>query len=83
MECRGITVFFRYWVEFDDEGGIRDLHIDKHEGCAEYIVKLIPIDRTQEFQEELEKSIFESKYKFKKFNTELEKISKDLRRIKI
>jgi len=76
-------MIFRYWVEFDDEGTIKSLYVDKQEGCEEYIVKLIPIDRVQESTEELEKSIMESKHKFKKFSTELEKITKGLRRIKI
>lgn len=76
-------MIFRYWVEFDDEGEIKSLHKSNKEGRKEYIVKLIPIDRIQESQEELEKSILESKYKFKKFSTELEKVAKDLRRIRI
>lgn len=76
-------MIFRYWVEFDDEGEIKSLHKSNKEGRKEYIVKLIPIDRIQESQEELEKSILESKYKFKKFSTELEKVAKSLRRIKI
>ncbi len=76
-------MLFRYWVEFDGEGEINALHRSKEPNCKEYIIKLIPIDRTHEAQEELEKSILESKYKFKKFSTELEKVAKDLRRIKI
>ncbi len=83
MACRGAVVIFRYWVEFDDEGEIKSLHKSNKEGCKEYIVKLITIDRMQEAHEELEKSILESKYKFKKFSTELEKAAKDLRRIRI
>ena len=76
-------MIFRYWVEFDVDGEIKSLHLDKQEDCKEYIVKLMPIDRVQESTEELEKSIMESKHKFKKFSTELEKVTKGLRRIKI
>jgi len=76
-------MIFRYWVQFDDEGEIESLNLDKQKGCEEYIVKLIPIDRVQESTEELEKSIMESKHQFKKFKTEVEKVTKGLRRIKI
>lgn len=82
-------MIFKYWVEFDEEGGIAELHKSKAgcKGCKEYIVKLIPIDRKAEElnkkADEFVKSAEKASQSLKKFRTEFEKTTKDLRRIKI
>ncbi len=80
-------MIFRYWVEFDGEGGIEALHGSKQEGCKEYVVKLIPIDRKkEELDKQSDKFIKSVDYAVKgakKFTTEIEKVTKELRRIKI
>ena len=83
-------MIFKYWVEFDKDGGIKVLHRSKDEcetSCKEYIVKLIPIDRKNE---ELTKSAEEAAESakrivkgIKKLDTEVHKVIKDLRRFKI
>ena len=80
-------MIFRYWVEFDGEGGIEALHGSKQEGCKEYVVKLIPIDRRKEEldkqSDEFVKSVEHAVKGSKKFTTEIEKVTKELRRFKI
>ena len=80
-------MIFKYWVEFDDDGEIVELHKSKHDECKEYIVKLIPIDRKieelNEKADEFVKSAEKASQSIKKFRTEFEKTTKDLRRIKI
>lgn len=81
-------MIFRYWVRFDENGDISGFSKSKAdcEGCKEYIVKLIPIDRqnedlkasTDRFLETTERTLGG----MKKFRTELDKVAKDLRRIK-
>jgi hypothetical protein len=44
-------MLFKYWIEFDEDGEIKELYKSKYEckvPCKEYIVKLIPIDRKNE-----------------------------------
>lgn len=80
-------MIFKYWVKFDEEGEIAELHKSKVKGCKEYIVKLISIDRkTEELNkkaDEFVKSAEKASQSLKKFRTEFEKTTKDLRRIKI
>jgi len=82
-------MLFKYFIEFDDLGGIKKFCKSK-KGCKdgkEYIVKLIPIDRRQEelkqkaakFGKIADKLLFDTK----KFDTELNKMLKDLRRKRI
>ena len=80
-------MIFKYFVEFDNDGEIKALHKDKVEGAKEYIVKLIPIERSEkelpEFGNRVLKSAEEVLSGTKKFRREIDKITKDLRRIKI
>jgi len=49
MEYRSLV--YKYWVEFDDDGEIKEVHRSKYDCkscCNEYIVKLIPIKRSIE-----------------------------------
>jgi len=81
-------MLFRYFIEFDDLGEIKSFHKSKEEckNCKEYLVKLILIDRRQEeaeqnadkFNKVADKLLFDAK----KFDTELNKALKGLRRIK-
>lgn len=86
-------MLFKYFVEFDEEGEIKNFYKSKNEckGCKEYLVKLIPIDRkqTNEATKELEQQLtkmdniaVELLKKGKKLNTEFDKVVKDLRRIR-
>jgi DNA repair exonuclease SbcCD ATPase subunit len=80
-------MIFTYWVEFSDDGEIAELHKSKVKGCKEYVVKLIPIDRKiedlNERAAEFVKSAEKASKSMKKFQTEFEKTTKDLRRIKL
>jgi len=82
-------MIFKYWIEFDDEGEITHLYRYNPNipGCEEYIIKLIPIDRKMEDLDkkanEFVKSVDKASKSIKKFETEFEKATKDLRRIKI
>lgn len=52
-------LLFKYWIEFDDDGEIKNCYKDKPESvkdCKEYIVKLVPIDRDRE-------SLYSGKFK--------------------
>lgn len=82
----------RYWVEFDEEGDIKSVHKNKYDcesPCEEYIVKLIPISRTETQLDELEQQAVDLEKSGRKIHlntnklkTELEKLSRDVRRIK-
>jgi len=83
----------RYWVEFDDEGDIKSVHKNKYDcesPCEEYVVKLIPISRTETQLEELDRQAVDLERSGKKIQlntnklkTEIEKLSRDTRRIKL
>lgn len=82
-------MIFKYWIAFDDAGAIKSFHKSKYEcknPCKEYIVKLIPIDRkSEELIKNKDKSTESAKRivkGLKKFDSELNKTIKDLRRIK-
>ena len=82
-------MLFKYFVEFDDDGEIKNFYKFQKEckNCKEYLVKLIPIDRSQEklereadkFNKAADKLLSDTK----KFDTELNKMIKDLRRKRI
>jgi len=76
---------FLYFVEFDEDGEIKSLHKNKSEceNCKEFIVKLIPVDRTEKSLEEATEKAREINDNIKRFCTELEKTTKELRRMKI
>jgi uncharacterized coiled-coil DUF342 family protein len=82
-------MIFKYWVEFDEEGDISGVYKSKSEcnECKEYVVKLIPIDRELEEikdkADEFVKSAEKASQYMKKFRTEFEKTTRNLRRIKI
>lgn len=83
-------MIFKYWVEFDEDGEIKTLHKFKSEcasTCKEYIVKLIPIDRTNEELTKNAEEAAESAKRIvkgiKRLDTEVHKVVRDLRRIKI
>lgn len=83
----------RYWVEFDEEGDIKSVHKSKYDcesPCEEYVVKLIPISRTESQLDELEqqsldleKSGRKIQLNTNKLKTEIEKLARDARRIKL
>jgi len=81
-------MLFKYFIEFDDDGEIKEFHKSKMncKGCKEYLVKLIPVDRkAEELKQKLDKNskVMEGIFKGrKKLETELNKVIKDLRRIK-
>ena len=83
-------MLFKYWISFDDEGNITGLYESKTDcdgPCKEYIVKLIPIDRKlediKEKSSDFAKSAEKASQSMKRFRTEFEKTTRDLRRIKI
>jgi len=80
-------MIYRYWVEFDEEGDIKSFHKSKEECgdvCQEFIVKLIPINRSDRLEEAIDeldveskaffKNVKDFKKKTKKMSTELDKI---------
>ena len=87
----------RYWIEFDVEGEIEGIYKSKSDAeyisgkpCEEFIVKLIPINRTDQVIDDIntESKAFINRIKkvssnAKKFQTELDKLTKDVRRFKI
>ena len=90
MEHRGCVMMFKYFVEFGEEGEIKALYKSKYEcknPCKEYIVNLIPIDRMKEnMKKEFDEAVDSMKQtagKTKKLSREIDKITRDLRRIKI
>jgi hypothetical protein len=83
MECGDFLMIFKYFVEFDDDGEIKALHTDKVKGAKEYIVKLIPIERSEKELSKLGEEMKKSAEGSKKFRREIDKITRDLRRIKI
>ena len=83
-------MIFKYWVVFDEDGEIKELHKSKNAcgtACKEYIVKLIPISRKNEELAKSADKTAESAKRFvsgiKKLDTEVHKAIKDLRRFKI
>lgn len=64
---------FKYWVEFDESGEIKALHKDPKEGCKEFIVKLIPIER----EDKLEKAVKELGEGIDEFSKELRSASRE------
>jgi hypothetical protein len=87
-----MSLVFKYWVEFDENGDIKSLHKNKYDcesPCNEYLVKLIPIKRyveevkiKEEISKELQKEADEFKLKAKKLTTEIEKATKNLKNIR-
>jgi len=81
-------MLFKYFIEFDDLGEIKNFHKSKKEckDCKEYLVKLIPIDRKREKLEREANKFNKAADKLlsdvKKFDTELNKTIKNLRRIR-
>jgi hypothetical protein len=86
-----MSLTFKYWIEFDEDGYIKALHKSKYdceEECEEYLVKLVPIKRrpTEEVEEIVRK--IEGKAErlhgdIKRFDTELKKTMKTMRRFKL
>jgi len=81
-------MLFKYFIEFDDLGEIKSFHKSRNEckNCREYLVKLIPIDRRQEKVihklDEFSKAADKLLSNTKKFDTELNKVLKGLRRVR-
>ena len=80
-------MIFKYFVEFDNDGEIKALYRDKVKGAKEYIVKLIPIERSEKELSGLDKKVLKSAEEVlkgtKKFRREIDKVTRDLRRIRI
>jgi hypothetical protein len=82
-------VIFKYFIEFDDDGEIRNFYKLKEDckNCKEYLVKLIPVDRKLETfgqkASQLDKAIDKMLQGRKKLDTEFNKVVRDLRRIKV
>jgi len=75
-------LLFKYWVEFDDEGEIKKCHKEKPKdikNCKEYLVKLIPIDRSKEIlyrSDKFEKDVYKFVNGMEKFGRQLKDLSK-------
>ena len=90
-----MSLVFKYWIEFDEEGGIKSFNKSKYEcesECKEYLVKLLPIQRDVseklvELVDKKSKEVADSANKLnlqmRKFTTELDKTVKSMKRIKI
>ena len=86
-----MSLSFKYWVEFDDEGDIKELHKSKYScesECKEYLVKLIPIERditddAEKMSREVERESNKLRGAIKKFDTELTRTLKEMKRIKL
>ena len=79
-------MIFKYFVKFGEEGEIESLHRTKRDGCKEYIVKLIPINREKELTDLGDKAVQateEALHGARRFRSEIDKLNRDLRRIKI
>lgn len=79
-------MFFKYWVEFDENGDIIALHKDKRNCpmCEEFIVKLIPITRSEYIMnddQKLDELISVVEAKTIKFSMELDKLDKTIKRM--
>jgi len=78
-------LIFKYWVKFDENGEISHFYKDKPEGiegCSEYLVKLIPIDRTKELGDKtvkLEKNVYNLMNTANNFNEELKRLNRTLK----
>ena len=81
-------MLFKYFVEFDDNGGIKNLYRSKKDckDCKEYLVKLIPIDRELEMFDQkvfqLDKAMDKMIQDSKKLDTEFNKMVRDLKRVR-
>ena len=76
-------MIFRYFVKFDGDGEIESLRKDKQKGYKEYIVKLIPINREKELTDKALEAVEGTLRGAKKFRSEIERLNRDIRRIKI
>jgi hypothetical protein len=80
-------MLFKYFIKFNDHGKIDNVYETKEEckDCKEYLVKLIPIERDdaellKSNLDSLNKFVDDFIYKGKKFETELNKTIKNLKR---
>jgi len=76
MEHRSLS--FKYWIEFDEDGEIKAFHKNKYScesECNEYVVKLIPIQRSadKEIAEGIDKFSKEITHQYKLLDSELKK----------
>jgi len=87
-----MSLSFKYWVEFDEDGGIKALHRSKYKcenECAEYVVKLIPIERNEvvekldKIAKDVEVKANKVKGRMKRFETELDKTMKAVKKFKL
>jgi len=82
-------MLFRYWIEFDEEGDICGLYRDKPSfPCKEYLLKLIPVERSavkdiEKASKELTSNVTKATTHSKRLQSELNKVIKELRRIKL
>ncbi len=87
-------MLFTRWVEFDEEGEIKNLYTNREEckgECTEFLIKLIPIDRHCDIESELEdfensidvltRQAMRNLKESAKYKTELQKAVRELRRI--
>ena len=82
-------MLFKYFIEFNNDGEIKSFHESRKgcKNCKEYLVKLIPVDRKQEdleqkvdkFSEVADNLLLD----IKKFDTELNRMLKGLRRKRV
>jgi hypothetical protein len=84
-----MTLLFKYFVCFDDDGDIKSLCIDKKnidkcdKSCQEYIIKLMPIERNNKNDYEMLSSKVEDLLgTVKKFDNELDKTLRKIKRRK-
>jgi len=80
-------MIYKYWIEFDEEGDIKSFHKSKKEcknECQEFIVKLIPIDRSEKLEEvanEFHKGVEAFSKDIKDFTKVSKKVSTELGKI--
>lgn len=82
-------MIYKYWVTYDENGEVEGLYKDKVKDAVECIVKIVPINRldskVQEVTDEYDKflkELIEMSSDTKKFSTEIQKLTRGLRRIK-
>lgn len=70
---------FKYWIEFDDEGGIKAFYNFKEHckgECEEFIVKLIPVER----EDGLDQAMRKLDEGIRDFGKELKDVNKTARK---
>lgn len=78
------SLVFKYWIEFDDEGEIKNFHKNKYDcenPSEEFIVKLIPIKRavTEDLSKSIDNVSKTLSKETKRLESEFNKVLKDIK----